>query len=912
MRTMLSRMPAVLWIALVVNLVFGALYLWSQGGSTTTVRIEAEGAHFRTFVDGDLALERTLSGSAQGGIGFLLPQQNRLPGLPGPYGIDSVRVTEPATGKILFEDGFDGEPSELWINDDDYWQVDDGVFTTETSRPVTTGFQPWGDYVLEVKLRNVTEASLFVRAANADNAVEFEIGPFRALGGSTIARLENGVEVGKLAGLRLETSRVETVKSIVAMLLRPYPILLLLLGATVVVALVARLVPLEQRLQQAAALIPSGPLVIGLSVGAFAWLLYLLYFVADAMPHVPDSVAYVFQAKTFASFRVTADAPSVPETFAYFSPPMLLEEGGRWFSIFPFGHPLLLAAGELVGAIWLVPPLLGATSVFLIYRVGRHIYGSSVGILAAVLLFFSPFFQMTASNFMSHNTAVFALLMCLFLLVRPSGRRLPSMFFAGVFLGLLFNIRPLAAVAFMPVLGALMVYELLRSQSGRAKRWQEILAFSGGAVLLLLIYVLYNQLTTGDYLTSAYALGNTYSIDTFGFGGRHSIALGLKNEQELLSLLLLVANGWPLAFGLGIAMLPFILGTRQRWDYVFGASAISLAGASMFFHMAAVMHGPRLWYEVMPFLMLLTARGVQRLAVVGSSLAGQLADRFWKTASAPSPVVAALAVYCLIAGLVAFSAYGWMFGQRDAWSGSGITNFTPATASRLEGFNFTDNRLANLAREQELDEALVFVEECTQWFCFGSVFWRNSPALDGGIVWAELKETNADVRLLAEYPNRSTYIADYVKKTIQPISAEDIERRIVDVASEERRDVIDAQTTTPQERDLARRNDLDRVGEALDVCAGTGGGYPDTAGELLPLTVLILSGSDCLIRQLLPDIPRDPLGDPVRDGYWYHSDGSSFVLVALREDPQGEAGDCPDEIAATDDDLGRYCIQGAH
>ena len=904
-----SRKVLALWILVLFNVAIAIVYLLTRGGATTSVRIEATGNHYWTYVDGELALERALSGQPEGGIGFLLPQKNRLPGLPSPYGIDWVRVTDTATGAVLFEDSFDGSPSPLWQDDAGSWWVEDGVYTTDESVPVTTGFQPWGDYVMEAKLRNVTEATLFVRTADADDAIAFDIGPFRALGGKSIAKIEDGAEVDKLTGLRLEVSRVQTLRSILAMLLRPYPVLLLMITGAALVAFVLRFAPLERLIQTVAVHIPTWALVSALSAATFALLLYQLYVIGDAMPHVPDSVAYVFQAKIFASMSVTAGVPAVPANFSYFNPPMLIAEDGRWFSVFPFGHSLVLAVGEVIGGMWLMPPLLGAASIVLIYRIGRHIYGEIVGVLAAVLLFSSPFFQMTASNFMSHNTAAFVLLLCLFFIVRPTKRRHLSMLMAGMFLGLLFNIRPLAAVAFMPVLGGFMAFEFVRSASDRRALLRDNLAFAAGSLLLLIAYFLYNQMTTGDFVTSSYALGGTYSEDSFGFAGSHSFALGLQNGQELLSLLLLVAHGWPLAIGLGFAAAPFMLGSRKRWDYVLAASILSLAASATLFHLAAVMHGPRLWYEIMPFLILLTARGAQCLASAGATLADWLANRLWNGAPQASPGITRLAVYGLVGGLVAFSLLGW-FGQRQAWGGDGITTFTPAEASQLEGFNFTDSRLLDLATDMELENALVLVDDCGQWFCYGSVFWNNSPGLDGNVVWAELKQTQDDVAVLGLYPDRDVYLASYLGRSISPATIDDISARLEDLAAEERQDVIDAQTSTPEERDLTREADLERVREALEFCVEVTGRFPDSGGNLRALSLVVLSGSDCLLKRLLPNVPQDPLGDPVRDGYWYQSNGVDFLLVALLESSPDELTDCPEDLEQTRDSLGRMCVRG--
>jgi 4-amino-4-deoxy-L-arabinose transferase-like glycosyltransferase len=67
-------------------------------------------------------------------------------------------------------------------------------------------------------------------------------------------------------------------------------------------------------------------------------------------------------------------------------------------------------------------------------------------LLAGALLFASPFFEMTASNFMSHNSASLCLVAATLFFVRPGSRPCAAWLASGLLLGLLFNIRPLTAV----------------------------------------------------------------------------------------------------------------------------------------------------------------------------------------------------------------------------------------------------------------------------------------------------------------------------------------------------------------------------------------------------------------------------------------------------------------------------------
>ena len=904
------------WFFVFVNILVLVLYIWSRSGSTTEILIEVTGNRYTATVDGENLLIRSFRGPPQGGIGFLLQQGGRPPTLPEPHGVDWVRVTDLDTGEVLFEDDFGGGASEVWLNPAGAWIVSDGVFTSSSPDVVTTGPRDWTDYVLEAKIRNFNGASIFVRTVDADNAIRLDLDPNIGFRGVKLAQIQSGVAVDELARDRLQLSRTESVRSIVAMLVRPYPTALILLVGLAALVLVVRVPWLEQRLQSMGrALIRSANwLVFGLAISALGFLSYVIYALGQAVPHVPDSVAYVFQAKIFASLRLTVSAPPVAESFWLMN--MLPVVDDRWFSQYPFGHPAFLAVGEVFGAMWLVPPMLGAASVGLIYLVGRRLYGAAVGVIGALLLFFSPFFQMTASNFMSHNTAAFVLLGCLFFLTRPSRQHALSMLLSGVFLGVLFNIRPLTAVAFIPVLAIFMGYELVRAGEERRKMIGEYVAFAAGGMALLLAYVLYNLATTGDLLSPPYSVSGTYSSDTFGFGGPHSFARGLYNQQGLLALLLLVANGWPAVIGLSLAALPFVTRTHNRWDCLFAASAIAVAGSYIFYVNAAALYGPRFWYEIMPFLMLLTARGIVSLQRVATETGDWLAARFGRDSLDTAPGVAGAAVFVLIALLITVSSARWIFGVGDSWENIPAV---PSDISAIEGYNHADDRLLKRSDELALDNALVLVEPCIHWWCYGSVLWSNTPNLDGSRVWARSRRDSSDLALLEAYSGRDLYLASYTEDSIRPITEEEIAER-VSVTSQAiqdealadfiatRDDAIASHPATPAERDVERRQDLERLSIALEACALETGGYPDSEGQLEVFWTESTFADVCLAEMFLPDLPRDPLGVPERDGYWYLSDGSSFTLVALQELTPSAATNCPIRVRPPSDPQGRYCL----
>ncbi|MGA2285993.1 MAG: type II secretion system protein GspG [Dehalococcoidia bacterium] len=94
-----------------------------------------------------------------------------------------------------------------------------------------------------------------------------------------------------------------------------------------------------------------------------------------------------------------------------------------------------------------------------------------------------------------------------------------------------------------------------------------------------------------------------------------------------------------------------------------------------------------------------------------------------------------------------------------------------------------------------------------------------------------------------------------------------------------------AQPPEVRARDQMRASDLYRIGVALDQYRNDKGEFPSTHGNIQSgcnypdLDVL------CKIKDYLDPIPSDPTGDPVDNGYWYVSDGTTFTLIAGVDSP---------------------------
>ena len=173
----------------------------------------------------------------------------------------------------------------------------------------------------------------------------------------------------------------------------------------------------------------------------------LIFF--EGIPHVPDDVAYLFMGKMFASGHIIANIP-IPNQFVDYFSEVLTVNKGAWLFQYPYGHPLLLAIGVLLGFPNIIPPLIGTLCIFILFFIAREVYDKKTALFLLPLPLLSPFFLENASSFMSHNTAAFYLVLSIFFIIKfnKKGGRL-SLLYAGILIGLLFNTRPLTSLPFL-------------------------------------------------------------------------------------------------------------------------------------------------------------------------------------------------------------------------------------------------------------------------------------------------------------------------------------------------------------------------------------------------------------------------------------------------------------------------------
>lgn len=478
-------------------------------------------------------------------------------------------------------------------------------------------------------------------------------------------------------------------------------------------------------------------------VGSFGYVLWVALAEFQGQPHILDASAYFFQAKIFASGHLAAPIPADPGAF---QGPFMVMRDGRWFAQYPPMTSLLLAAGVALRAPWLVEPLLGTLALWGIFRLGRFFYGGAVAWLAVLLGALSPFYTYLAASYMSHTIALFFAVYFLWMLVRFTrdwrwyDLALAAIFAVGLLLTREFSAALIGVVATAYAFGS--QWRALRQRA--ATIWPALLLAASILVSGFTLYLLYNRVQTGSAILSPRALffpGDRYGFGQgIGFYGQHTLAAGMVILDQLLTILLIDLYGWP--FYLTLALLPLTFLRRDagtRWDVFCGLLLVLLVGAQAGYFYHGIYLGPRYLFETLPFLLLLTARGVTGLAVTLTRIARAFG-------AIPPPTRLAMGVAGgLLALLIACNLFYYSPRQAQIYQGfTGLPASMKVDARTLYTFHPS--------------QAIVLTNN---WFVYNYILWPlNDPELRGETLYAYAPSPDVVLRLHKEYPHRTLYMTE--------------------------------------------------------------------------------------------------------------------------------------------------------
>ncbi|MFQ5857029.1 MAG: ArnT family glycosyltransferase [Anaerolineae bacterium] len=476
-----------------------------------------------------------------------------------------------------------------------------------------------------------------------------------------------------------------------------------------------------------------GAVAAVLIAASFLFTLYIAVIPYNGMPHILDSIAYYFQAKIFA--RGWLSAPSPPD-IEVLGVPFVIDYKGHWFAKYPPGTSLLISLGMILKVPWLIGPLLGAGSLIGIYRIAIRLYDRRVAILAVLLGALSPFHSFITGTYLSHPVSLFFLVFFLLFLLRyQQDGGLWNIALSASFLGVAGLTRELSTALFAaPFLTYFLGY-LVRREGWRV--WRPLALFASILVVFGGLYLAYNLAQTGDPLAIPRLIADP--TDRYGFGpnvgfyGRHTLAAGLMNMDQLLTVLMIDLYGWPFYFALAFPLLPFLTGRANRCDVLngLGVLAILLGHVPYFYH--GIAYGPRYYYAALPMLVVLTARGVVVSQEVVNDLIARLRGR---------RIPSGWAVYPVLGALIAPNLFFYLPRHLEIYA-----DFT--------GIPWEKGLSAEAVYEHQPEGAVVITDN--RWVYLNVLSVRNCPSLDCSTIYAFAEDENHLAVLRALYPDKQFF-----------------------------------------------------------------------------------------------------------------------------------------------------------
>ena len=474
-----------------------------------------------------------------------------------------------------------------------------------------------------------------------------------------------------------------------------------------------------------------------------------------AVPHIADETAYLFQAKIFSVGRLWAPAP---ENQAFFAFEHLIMNHGRWFGKYPPLFPVILSLGVMAGVPWLVNPLLGAFSGFIMYLLTRRLCGSRVfGVLAWIFLVSSPFFLLVNASMMSHGLALLLTLLFLYSACRGlSGEPSKWFFLSGFIMGALILTRPFTALmVFMPTSAYVFLTSLKNKCFSIGLR--NMAAMGAGMLpgfFLLLIWQHTYLPETHHTMDSLYTLYD--ESDRLGFGPDRGTGArmtwgswGHTPSKALRSLYLYSSYtinhflGWPLGLSFAFAGISLFFGQRRRTSLLLLSLFIFLAaGHLLYWATEHLSYGARYWFSALAGLIPLTVMGIKIFweGTFKSSL-DPIRSKCWSS-------------WVLFVVLIIF--FGW-----------NLAFYLPQRLKECHTYGNVSADLKNAVEMFNLKNALVFVK--SENFEYNDAFFMNDPFMRSNVIFArDLGKRNRV--LIEQYPGYQIYYWDKedLQKVVRP------------------------------------------------------------------------------------------------------------------------------------------------
>ncbi len=448
----------------------------------------------------------------------------------------------------------------------------------------------------------------------------------------------------------------------------------------------------------------------------------------DGIPHVTDATSHLFQTKIFALGRMFVAVPDCPD--AFWQPNVMMTHAGKWFTKYTPGHALLLWGGLSLGLLRWVLPFCGLITVVGVGKLLERYDGRTGARVCMLLLATSPLLLLLSGSYMSHSSAMAALVLGLFSWLRS--RDMDSLWNSrlwtgagGFFLAAAIFIRP-PEVVLIGGIGLLYVITV------SSKDWKWILQslpwLMVGALPIFGFWAYWNLTIYGNPLAIGYGF-TTEGVLHPSYQGHWGLSssFGFREAFSLLVWNLDRANscfwGWPVS----LLFIPFAFIRRGgRLLYLSSVGVAVVVGFYFFYNYQTELEA-RYYFLALPFFAYLTCCGMRNLIHLRNTPA-------WKA-------FARQGLFLLVVTFYLYSALHY-------WPRVLIPQYR-------NSFEDCSTELEQTVREAGLSHAMVLISPFHS-FAYSSGFIYNDPLLERDVLYARYEEETAAC-LREAFPEREFY-----------------------------------------------------------------------------------------------------------------------------------------------------------
>jgi hypothetical protein len=213
--------------------------------------------------------------------------------------------------------------------------------------------------------------------------------------------------------------------------------------------------------------------------------------------------------------------------------------------------------------------------------------------------------------------------------------------------------------------------------------------------------------------------------------------------DELLTILAIDLYGWPFYLSFAFLVVPFLTRRAKSADWLLLVVAIITTGAYIGYFYHGIYLGPRYLFEALPFLLILTSRGIIALAETGTSVRAWYSKVRQQSVATQQPAPTR-SVITIVLVVLLVSCNLLYFMPRQIELHQNYTGLPAGTVLNLDAIY-----------HPPMNNAIVVTDDFTLYQFV--LFPLNDPYLHNSVIYALASSQPDYAELQAAYPGRVLY-----------------------------------------------------------------------------------------------------------------------------------------------------------